>query len=207
MVAKPAETDEDAMRAACAAGDFRGATTAAIRRYGPELLGFLVGIHGDYDEASEAFGVFSEKLWQSMPRFAWECSLRTWCYRLAHHAAVDVVRGERRKRQVGLSAAPEVSRLAAHVRTSTMSALRTAKRTALEELRDELPEEDRALLILRVDRGLEWNEVAVVLAESSGREGRAGDEATLKREAARLRKRYQIVVERLRETARERKLL
>lgn len=205
MVAKSAEPDEDAMRAACAAGDFQGATTAALRTYGPELLGFLVGIHSDYDDASEAFSVFSEKLWQSMPRFAWECSLRTWCYRLAHHAAVDVVRGERRKRQVGLSAG--LSRLAAHVRTSTMSALRTAKRTALEELRDELPEDDRALLILRVDRGLEWREVAVVLAERSGKDDRVADEADVKREAARLRKRFQLVVERLRATARERKLL
>jgi RNA polymerase sigma-70 factor (ECF subfamily) len=207
MVAKPAEAAEDAMRASWAAGDFDATTTAAIRQYGPELFGFLVGMHRDYDAASEAFSVFSEKLWQSMPRFEWECSLRTWCYRLAHNAGIDVLRGGHHKRHMGLSSAPEISKIAAQVRTTTMSALRSEKRTALEELRHELPEEDRALLILRVDRGLEWREVALVLAEAAGRDDRFADEAALKREAARLRKRFQLVVERLRAVARERKLL
>ncbi len=63
------------MRDACAAGDVDRATTAALRRYGPELLGFLVGMHHDHDMASDAFAVFSEKLWQSMARFEWKCSL------------------------------------------------------------------------------------------------------------------------------------
>jgi RNA polymerase sigma-70 factor, ECF subfamily len=84
---------------------------------------------------------------------------------------------------------------------------RTAKRTPLEQLRDELPEEDRAILILRVDRGLDWRELAMILAEGSGGSDRLQDDAALKREAARLRKRFQVVVGRLRATARERKLL
>jgi RNA polymerase sigma-70 factor, ECF subfamily len=200
MVVKPAAQDEDAMRAGWAAGDFEATTTAAICQYGPELFGFLVSMHRDYDAASDAF-------WQSMPRFEWGCTLRAWCYRLAHNAGIDVLRGERKKRHVGLSSAPEISKIAAHVRTSTMSALRSEKRTALEELRDELPEEDRALLILRIDRGLKWHEVALVLAEGSRVSDRLQDDAALKREAARLRKRFQLVVERLRATARERKLL
>jgi len=198
---------ERAVRDACAAGDVEGATTAALRRYGPELLGFLVGVHGDYDEASEAFAVFSEKLWSTMARFEWRCSLRTWCYRLVRQAAVDVRRGDRRQAHVGLSSVPEVMELATRLRTETLSFLRTANRTALERLRDELPEEDRALLVLRVDRELEWREIAIVLAEASSRSDRVEDDAALKREAARLRKRFQLVTERLRALARERKLL
>jgi len=198
---------ERAVRDACAAGDVEGATTAALRRYGPELLGFLVGVHGDYDEASEAFAVFSEKLWSTMARFEWRCSLRTWCYRLVRQAAVDVRRGDRRQAHVGLSSVPEVMELATRLRTETLSFLRTANRTALERLRDELPEEDRALLVLRVDRELEWREIAIVLAEASSRSDRVEDDAALKREAARLRKRFQLVTERLRALARERRLL
>jgi RNA polymerase sigma-70 factor, ECF subfamily len=207
MVAKPAEPSEDAMRAACLAGDYEGATTATLRRYGPELFGFLVSMHrGDHDAAGEAFSLFSEKLWQSMSRFEWECSLRTWCYRLVHNAGIDVLRGRKNKRHVGLSSAA-ISKVAAQVRTSTMSALRTEKRSALEQLRDELPEEDRALLILRVDRGLEWREVALVLATGTAKSDALDDDGALKREAARLRKRFQLVVERLRAVARERKLI
>jgi RNA polymerase sigma-70 factor (ECF subfamily) len=163
-------------------------------------------MHGDYDAASEAFAVFSERLWQTMRRFEWECSLRTWCYRLARNAAIDQHRAARGKKNVGLSSAPEVFAMAAQVRTTTMSALRTANRTALERLRDELSEEDRSLLVLRVDRQLEWNEVALVLG--GGEEAAPTfDEAALKREAARLRKRFQIVVARLRQLAAERKLV
>jgi RNA polymerase sigma-70 factor (ECF subfamily) len=207
MEPRPLDPAEQAMCEACAAGDIEGATTAALRRYGPELLGFLVGVHGDHDAASEAFAVFSEKLWRSMPLFEWKCSLRTWCYRLVRHAAIDVARGERSKNKVGLSSAPEVMELAARVRTETLSVLRTANRTALERLRDELPEEDRELLVLRVDRELEWREIAIVMAEASNRTERIEDEAALKREAARLRKRFQLVTERLRAMARERKLV
>jgi RNA polymerase sigma-70 factor (ECF subfamily) len=195
------------MRDACAAGDFDGATTAALRLYGPELLGFLVGVHEDYDAARDAFGLFSEKLWQSIPRFEWKCSLRTWCYRLVRNAAIDARRGDHRKRRVRLSSAPEVMEVATRVRTETLSVLRTANRTALERLRDELPEEDRALLVLRVDRELNWREIAIVLAESANRADRVDDDAALTREAARLRKRSQLITQRLRTMARERNLL
>jgi RNA polymerase sigma-70 factor (ECF subfamily) len=209
---QPVEQAEQAMRAACLAGDYDGATTTALREYGPELFGFLISMNRDYDVASEAFGMFSEKLWHSMRRFEWECSLRAWCYRLARNAAIDLHRGGggagvRRKGHVGLSSAPEVMEVAAQVRTTTMSALRTENRSALERLRDELSEEDRALLVLRVDRELEWREVAMVLAASSGRAERIADEESLKRETARLRKRLQLVVERLRSLAKERKLI
>lgn len=207
MEARPLDAAERAIREACAAGRTDEGTTAALRRYGPEVLGFLVGVHGDYDVASEAFARFSERLWQSLPQFEWRCSLRTWCYRLARNAAIDVRRMERAGRRVGLSSAPELMNLAAQVRTETLSAFRSAKRNAVERLRDELPEEDRALLVLRVDRRLEWREVAIALAESSPRAEGLEDEAALKREAARLRKRFQLVTLRLRALARERNLL
>jgi RNA polymerase sigma-70 factor, ECF subfamily len=180
------------------------ATTEALRRYGPELLGFLVSFHGDLDVAGDAFALFSERLWATLPGFGCRCSMRTWCYQLARNAAIDVQRGEaRRGRHVGLSSVPEVHALAHKTRTETLSFLRTEKRTALERLRDELPEEDRTLLVLRVDRELEWREIALVIAGPGGEM----DDAALTREAARLRKRFQLVKDRLRSLARERGLL
>jgi RNA polymerase sigma-70 factor (ECF subfamily) len=200
MLAGAAE--EADVRAACTRGDVTGATTAALRLYGPEVLGFLVAFHKDHDAASDSFSLFSEHLWRSLPEFGWRCSLRTWCYRLARNAAIDVERGEARRKQVGLSSAPEVSALVQKTRTETLSALRSTKRTALEKLRDELPEEDRTLLVLRVNRQLDWREIAVVVAGLS----REGDEDALGREAARLRKRFQLVKDRLRTLAQARGL-
>ena len=95
-------------------------------------------------------------------------------------------------------------RLAAEVRTTTAVHMRTEVKSRVAELRDSLAPEDRELLMLRVDRNLSWMDLATVL--------RGEDDAPLdgegqKREAARLRKRFQIVKDRLREMARKQGLL
>jgi RNA polymerase sigma-70 factor (ECF subfamily) len=88
--------------------------------------------------------------------------------------------------------------VAAQVRTATLPLLRTQGRTALARLRDELPHEDKMLLILRIDRGLAWEELARIFLEND-----SPAEAELRRESARLRKRFQLVKARLRERARD----
>ena len=56
------------------------------------------------------------------------------------------------------------------------------------------------MLILRIDKGLSWRDLALVMNDEAG----VSDGAELDREAARLRKRFQIAKERLRELARAR---
>ena len=104
----------------------------------------------------------------------------------------------RRDRRVGLASSSVLDEVAGPVRTETLSYFRTEKRTRLEELRQKLSPEERELLILRVDRGLAWNDLASVLADDDQRL----DEVDVAREAARLRKRFQVLKERLREMAR-----
>jgi RNA polymerase sigma-70 factor, ECF subfamily len=194
---------DEEVRAALSKGDVSGATSVAIRSYGPELFGFVCAMLKDYDEASEVFSSVSERLWGTLPKFEWKCSLRTWCYRVARSAAIDHLRQRQRaqRRRVGLSEAPEVMELAERVRTQTLTFLRTEKRTEIQRLRDDLSEEDRSLLVLRVDRNLEWQEVAIVL----GGDGLdADDSQAVKREAARLRKQFQLLKERVREMAKAR---
>jgi RNA polymerase sigma-70 factor (ECF subfamily) len=94
-----------------------------------------------------------------------------------------------------------VLELAERVRSSALAYLRTNVKSEVRRLREELPEFEQTLLILRVDKDLEWPEIAVALAT----EDLTADE--LKREAARLRKRFQLVTEKLRELARERGIL
>jgi RNA polymerase sigma-70 factor (ECF subfamily) len=93
----------------------------------------------------------------------------------------------------------------ARVRTQTLTFLRTQTKKRIAELRDELPEDDRVLLILRVDRGLAWVELARVLLGERIDGGH--DDATVKREAVRLRKRFQLVKERLTQLAEKEGLL
>jgi RNA polymerase sigma-70 factor (ECF subfamily) len=92
-----------------------------------------------------------------------------------------------------ISEVTEWSALAAQVRTATLPFLQTGHKNALRELRDRLPPEDRMLLVLRVDRQLSWTELAHVFLDDAG-----PDAARVKQEAARLRKRFQLVKDRLR---------
>ena len=87
--------------------------------------------------------------------------------------------------------------VAVEVRTATASYLATQARSRIAELRAALPEEDRALLVLRVDRNLAWNDLARVLSPEESL-----DDVAVRRESARLRKRFQIVKERLYELGR-----
>ncbi|MGN6107017.1 MAG: sigma-70 family RNA polymerase sigma factor, partial [Kofleriaceae bacterium] len=97
-------------------------------------------------------------------------------------------------REVALSEAPQDA-LVAQVRETTLVHLRTAVKDRMRALRDQLEPDDRTLLILRVDRDLQWREIAQVLL------GDQADAAELDRHAATLRKRFERVKQRLRELA------
>lgn len=196
--------DETAIRTLFDAGDLRGAATTTLRLYGPEILGLLSSLHRDQDEAADAFSIFAERLWSSLERFQYKCSMRTWAYVVARRASHDVRRAAQRaeRRAVPLSDADGLAELVAKVRTATMTILRTETKSELAKLREELPPEDQLLLVLRVDRGLSWNELALVfLGEAES------DEGATKKESARLRKRFQLVKERLLELCKQRGLL
>jgi RNA polymerase sigma-70 factor (ECF subfamily) len=198
-----ATVDESAIRVAWDAGDMAAATRAAIERLGPEILRYLAGMLADLDVADDAFSLFCERVWSSLPRFEWRCSLRTWAYLLARRACVDVVRaeGRRHRRHAPLSDS-QLDAVAEQVRTTTHPLLKTEGRNALARLRDELPPEDKTLLVLRADRGLAWEDIARVFLDKE-----APTDEELGRESARLRKRYQLVKARLREKARAAGLL
>jgi RNA polymerase sigma-70 factor (ECF subfamily) len=178
------------------AGRLEEATTLCLRVLGPEILGFLSGVLND-DDGDEVFSAFSVCLWRSLPCFQWRCTLRTWAYMVARHEISKYRRGERRHiaGRVPLSELQDLLEAARKTRT-TLGAYR---RKTLARLRDELSIEDRMLLILRVDRGLAFDDIARAFAEDAEILG----DGELKRESARLRKRFQLVKRRLMARARE----
>lgn len=192
-----------AIRKRCDAGDVAGAVNEALLVLGPEIYGYLVAVHKDEDDAGDAFARMSERIWRGLPRFQWECSLRTWAYRIARSASVDVFRGKGAigRRAVPLSDCPEVAAMAERVRTDTAAYLRTGPREAIAELRRSLPEQDQTLLILRLDKKLSFLDIARVFAEDGT------ETAVLTRESARLRKRFQLARQRLLDLGRRHGLL
>jgi RNA polymerase sigma-70 factor, ECF subfamily len=162
------------------------------------VLGFLVSLERSEQRGREVFSTFCEDLWRGLPGFGWECSLRTWAYTLARHACFREKRAERRRpRGVPLSEAPAVLELAMQVRSGTHTFQQTKVKERVRRLRNALPETDRMLLILRVDREMSWRDLARVAL------GGSPDPAEIEREAVRLRKRFQLVKERLRAELRD----
>lgn len=197
-----ATDDEQALRSVWDARDFRAVTTLALERYGPEILGVLAVQLRSTSDAADAFSLFAEHLWRGLPGFQWRCSLRAWAHRVARNAAVRWATAGERSPQRNLSMEQGgVLELAEQVRSSTLVHLRTEVKSEVRRLREELPQAEQMLLILRIDKAMEWPEIASALAEHD-----LGDD-DLKREAARLRKRFQHVTEKLRKLARERGIL
>jgi RNA polymerase sigma-70 factor, ECF subfamily len=190
---------EREVREALSKSDFRGATERAIRGYGPELVSFLLALTRDEDEAADLFSEVCERLWQALPGFRGESSFRTWMYAIARHAhSHHVGQGYRRKRRA-LSEFPEIERIEAEVRTRTMTFMRTETKTAIQRLRETLTADEQMLLILRVDRGLSWTEIADVLSD----EKELGSEDARERASQRWRKQFERVKGKLKTLARK----
>jgi RNA polymerase sigma-70 factor (ECF subfamily) len=199
------DTLEGRIRAHFDAGDKKRAATTLLEGYGREVLGFLIARLRDRDAASEVFSQFTEDLWKGLDGFRWQCSARVWAYTLARHAASRYISDahRRRARNVPLSRAGPLSAIEQKIRTSTMAADRSESKSRLARLRESLPVEDQTLLILRVNRKLDWKEIAQVMSY----EGKVVAEAALQKEAVRLRKRYQLAKDRLRQMALEQGLI
>ncbi|MCE9575114.1 MAG: sigma-70 family RNA polymerase sigma factor [Deltaproteobacteria bacterium] len=185
---------EARIRAACTAGNWSDAATLGLATYGPELLGYLVAMTRDETAASDAFSIFSEHLWKGLPKFRWECSFRTWAYGLARHALGRWRRDPHRRRATPLSDTAAEA-IAADVRSQTATFLRTETEDKVAAIRAQLDPDDQTLLILRLNRQLQWRDIARILADDEELE-----DAEASRRAASLRKRF----ERLKEVLRER---
>ncbi len=174
------------------AGDPRAAATAAIEGYGPAIYGYLCTLL-DEDDARDVFSIWAEDVWRGLPGFRRECSLRAWAYKLARHASARFHRDPYRARGERLPSSA-ASRLAASVAASSM--LPGGRRERLQKLRTSLPPDDQTLLVLRIDKELEWEEIAAVFAGS-------GEDVT----PVALRKRFERLKDRLARLARDEGLL
>lgn len=166
----------------------------ALALHGAEILGWLAASLPTEAEVADAYSLFCEELWRSLPRYRAQCSLRTWCYMLARHVLTRVIARRRSAREIPISRAP-VSDLAQPVREPTTGYRCTAVKQRVRALREQLDPDDQMLLVLRVDKDLDWREIAHVFL------GEHAEGAELVRRAAALRKRFERVKARLRALA------
>jgi RNA polymerase sigma-70 factor, ECF subfamily len=195
---------EQAIRRAYEQQDLETAATLALEAYASEILSFLGARLRRQSDAQEAFSMFAEDLWNGLPRFAWRCSMRTWAYTLARNAANRYMASpqNRVERNLTLSKPGRLSALVERVRSATHVYQRTEVKDRFRALRERLDADDQLLLILRIDRDMEWRDIAIA---SSG-DADLDDDA-IDRESARLRKSFERVKTELKRMAEEEGLL
>jgi RNA polymerase sigma-70 factor (ECF subfamily) len=189
------EDVDGAVAAHLSAGDADGAATTLVRKLGPLVLGYLRSVLRDGDDADDAFARWAEGVWTGIRGFRGEAALQTWCLRIAWHSAMRILRDPHYRRRVPLDTS-QATQLADEVRSTTASHLGTTAQNRIAELRRVLSPDEQTLLMLRLDRGLPWRDIAQVLAE----DGVDVSEAAL-------RKRYERIKDRVRELAKAQGLL
>lgn len=193
MSQTPTTVFETEMRALLREGRCEEATTEILRAYSREIIGFLISMIGDNQLAQDAFQDFSFELWRGLPNFRWESSLRTWAYRLARHVISRAFRDPARRRAVRLATDQLNGLQAQQARTVTEEWRKTEARDRMWQVCQELPEEEKSIVLLRLSRKMSWLEIAEVLHP----DGQLSEPAELKRFAAMLRKRFERIKEKL----------
>jgi RNA polymerase sigma-70 factor (ECF subfamily) len=185
------------IREAVERSDYKSAATLALDAYGLEVQRFLRARLRSGTQADDAYLAFSEDLWVGLPAFRWESSLRIWLFTLARNAGMRV--GKRVRKEVALQTERGLppDAIAGRARTATVRYLRTSIKDRMRELRERLDDDEQTLLILRVDRRLEWRELAMVMNEVTA----DASEEDLTRASARMRTRFQAAKRRLRALA------
>jgi RNA polymerase sigma-70 factor, ECF subfamily len=200
MALSMSDGTEEEIRVLIEGGDLDLALQATLRKYGAEIVGFLAGVMDEPDLADDVFSAFSQRLWKGLGGFRWQCSLRTWCYTVARNELARHRAGAaaHKARHIGLSTAGSIPGRPA---LSPHPLQRSSFLDAFVRLRSSLAPDDRQLLVLRVDRNLPWRDLALLFldAETTPEE--------LSREAARLRKRFQLVKRQLARAAADSGLL
>lgn len=157
-------------RGLLAQGELNLAVHAALEAFGPEVFGFLVGVVDDVGQASVLYAQMAQRVANEIEAFRWETSLRMWMYGLARSELLD---GRRRRRPDVLPregadrttlnrTSPRHTPGASLTPVDTSSWRPRLLLDAVRAVRKALSEEERELLILRVDRGFAFVDIAVM---------------------------------------------
>jgi RNA polymerase sigma-70 factor (ECF subfamily) len=197
-----ASSIESAIRRLCQAGVYGAAATRAIEAYGNEIRRFIAGRVRNEADARDVFSMFCEDFWQGLPSFGWRCTLRGWAYTIARHSELRHAGSPLRGREGGDTTLAEIDP-SARSRTRTPPYARTEVKDRFRRIRGRLSEQDQLILVLRVDRDLQWRDIVQILAGPDVEL----PAAVIEREGARVRKRFQLIKDRLRQWAAEDGLL
>jgi DNA-directed RNA polymerase specialized sigma24 family protein len=155
---------EAAVRARVLEGDTLSAAALAMAVLGPEIFGFLIGVLGDTDDAKTVYADVAQRVATEIDGFESRVPFRIWLYALA--------RRELRDRRARRRAADRITEPDSETTDISHARPNPRRARALSKLRRRMTQEERELLILRVDRRLDWR----ALAQTALGEGASGGE-------------------------------
>lgn len=164
-----------------------------MRRYAAEVRAFLRTRTSSRYSMEEVYSSFSEDVWKGLPQLRSDGHVRSWIYVIARNALSRHVRLKRRWRTRHTFSGVDSAQ--AELRQSYAS--REGNLAQLAPLLSDLNEADRLLLERRLVQSMAWRDIALESARAAG----DMSESFVTRESARLRKRFQLLLEALRKQA------
>jgi RNA polymerase sigma factor (sigma-70 family) len=151
---------DDRLAKQAAAGDI-GAFETIFSRYQDDLYRFCVGILREPQDAQDAVQNTMIKAMRALPGERRAMQLKPWLYRIAHNEAVELRRRERQVEELPVTIDD------ANALTDERAEENGRLRTLLADIAD-LPERQRASLVLREVNGLGFGEIGDALGTSPG---------------------------------------
>jgi RNA polymerase sigma-70 factor (ECF subfamily) len=167
-------TDKSLVEAHC-----RGDQTAfaeLVRRYGANVLGYLIKVSGNRDEAEDLFQETFKRVHEKAHTLRGN-NFRPWLFRVATNTAMDGMRRRGRMKMVSLnqrleSQGGEEAELACGVGENgcepAQEAVRSEQKEKVRRAVELLPKRQRATLVLAYYQQMTYREVAEVLGCSLG---------------------------------------
>ena|SRR5215469_366562 len=146
---------------------------ALVRRHQRRVHRLLLMLLRDPDEADNLTQDCFLRAYQSMGSFRGECSLETWLLRIAANLARDQVRNRRTsfwKRLLGIGEDEDgwAEKVPARGASPEQAFMAREEVRAVWEAANQLPQQQRAVFMLRFVEDMELNEIATVLGLQAG---------------------------------------
>ncbi|HXZ86590.1 MAG TPA: sigma-70 family RNA polymerase sigma factor [Myxococcota bacterium] len=157
--------DEDARLMLAFQGGDRRAFEALFARYTPRVLTFLTRMVRDRARAEELTQDVFVRIYNAADRYEARARFSTYVFGIAHNLALNELARAHRKHE---QARPDLSALGAIDPAPGAEEQLDAERTRgrLERAIAELPERQRAAVLLRSEQGLDYEEIATALETS-----------------------------------------
>ena len=154
----PAASHEDVLVTKAQQGD-RHAFGELVGMHYPGVIRVVYHLCGDTQVAQDAAQETFLRAWQHLPAYRPQGMLRSWLYRIAVNAALDMLRREAKLDPQDIAALPLADR-----EPGPEASLAATERAALvQQAVSALPPASRAVLVLREYQGLSYQEIATVL--------------------------------------------